>query len=106
MSTTFQVYGTNATSTSLSNSCTLVTETVAAGTRRQTTTATNSSYGQAASQAGSSRPASTQATIGAPDGNGWHYDTTALEGQQIVSGTWTAKLQLTENNNNDFIGNL
>jgi hypothetical protein len=87
--TALNVYGTNTPSTTLSSAGLLVSVTGASGNGQNTTkVGTTTQYveifgnGTTAAQTG-------VGSIPAATGNGWLFDTTLLEGQQIVAGTYT-----------------
>lgn len=89
MTTALNLYGTNAASTTMPNAGLLVSVTGASGNGQSTTKiGTTTQYveifanGTTALQTG-------VVSIGSPTGHGWLFDTTSLEGQQIIAGTWT-----------------
>lgn len=89
MTTALNVYGTNAASTTMSTAGLLVSVTGATGNGQSTTKCgTSQNYGEIYALGNTLAWAAT-GSIGSPSGHGWLFDTTSLEGQQIIAGTWT-----------------
>jgi hypothetical protein len=95
MTTALNVYGTNAASTTLSTAGLLVSVTGASGNGQSTTkcgTSTGFSEMYALGTANAWQAAGSLAAV-TPSGNGWLYDTTALENQQLAAGTYTPAIR-------------
>lgn len=93
--TALTLYGSNVASTTLTSACKLSTTT--GGTETTVTTtgpASGNGYVEFLSQGGT---ATLNASIPAPTGKGWLYDSTALEGQTIAAGNWSASFGAQDN---------
>ena len=87
MTTALTAYQSSTSATHIANAGTLIANTTGGTlTNQGETIGTATGYGQL-DAAYSSWPA--LGALGSPDGNGWLWDVTTLEGQQIVSGNWT-----------------
>jgi hypothetical protein len=91
MTTALSVFGTNTNATTLTTAGLLVSVTGAAGNSTPTTKCgTSTGYSEifALGTAATWQAGGTLASV-PPSGNGWLYDTTALENQQLAAGTFT-----------------
>lgn len=89
MTTALNVYGTNTASTTMSTAGLLVNVTGASGNGQSTSKCgTSTGYGEIYAN-GNIGSWAAAGSIGSPSGHGWLFDTTLLEGQQIIAGTWT-----------------
>lgn len=93
MATALTVYPTATAATTVTTADTLATSAPSSETSHTSKTGKSTGWGELYSQgnttawaAGSSEPAA--------DGHGWLLDATTLEGQEILSGTWTPKIKL------------
>lgn len=93
--TALTLYGSNVASTTLTSACKLATTT--GGTETTVTTtgpASGSGYVEILSQAAT---ATLNASLPSPDGKGWLFDATTLEGQTISAGNWSASFGAQDN---------
>lgn len=93
--TALTLYGSNVASSTLGTACKLATTT--GGTETSVTTtgpASGTGYVEIFSQTGT---ASLNASLPAPDGKGWLFDATTLEGQTITAGNWSASFGAQDN---------
>src|SRR5437899_6693387 len=91
MTTALNTYGTNAAATTLTTAGLLVSGTGASGNSQATSKCgTSTGYSEifALGTANAWQAGGTLASV-PPSGNGWLYDTTALENQQLAAGTFT-----------------
>lgn len=89
MATSLNVYGTNIAATTLSTAGLLVSTTGATGNGQSTSkVGTSTGYGEIFAL-GTANAWAAGGAIGSPSGNGWLFDNTSLEAQQIAAGTWT-----------------
>ena|SRR5579875_1254207 len=93
MTTALTAYLTNAATTTLTTANQLATAlNSGAATTKSTTVGTSTGYGEVYAQGNASAWAAA-GSIGNPSGNGFLWDATTLEGQQIIAGTWTPTLR-------------
>jgi len=90
--TALTLYLTNTAASSVASANGLITPAASSNASNTTMIGTSTGYGEVISQ-GSGAAWPNAGGIGAASGHGWIYDTTALEGQQIVAGNWTPTLQ-------------
>src|SRR5579875_2445445 len=93
MPTALSVYGTSTASTSLTTANKFVTVTGGTGTNEPQKLGTATGYSEIYSQ-GTTNAWQSLGSIGSPSGNGFLWDVTTLEGQQIVAGTWNASTKM------------
>lgn len=89
MTTALSVFGTNAASSTLTTAGLLVSVTGASGNGQSTSKCGTSTGYSEVYGLGTTLAWAAAGSIGSPSGNGWLFDTTSLEGQQIIAGTWT-----------------
>lgn len=97
MTTALTVYLNTAASATLSSANQLTTSTANGTTTTTRTTkvgASVSGYGECFAQTTSTAWAAA-GSIGSPSGHGWFLDDTTLDGQTIITGTWTPKVRHT-----------
>jgi hypothetical protein len=93
MVTALSVYGTNAASSTLSTAGLLVNATGASGNGQSTTKCSTSTGYSEIYALGTTNAWAAGGAIGAPSGNGWLFDVTTLEAQQLAAGTYTPKIR-------------
>lgn len=93
MVTVLSVYSTNTAATTISTANKLMTGTGAGTTNVfSSKCGTSTGYSEVYAQ-GTTNNWSAAGSLGSPSGNGFLLDSTLLEGQQIVSGTWTPRFR-------------
>ncbi len=91
MTTSLSVYGLNGASATLPGAHTLATATGGTGANISTKVGTATGWGEIQ---GSSNPWGALGSIGSQSGGGWLLDSTLLEGQELIAGTWGASIRL------------
>jgi len=91
--TALTVYGNTAASSTLSTAASMASVAGGASSSKDTKLGTATGYSELFGL-GTAGAWSGAGSIGAVSGNGWLWDVTTLEGQQIISGNWTPTLRL------------
>ena len=99
MTTPLTVYGTITHDTTLTNACTMVNGLGAAAGGVDSALGLATGFSQSYSQ-GTANAWQGLASIGPPDGNGWLWNVTTLEGQQFPAGNWAPTLRYQVNAGN------
>jgi hypothetical protein len=106
MVTALTVNGGSTASSTLSSAAAMFNATGGTGTTNNSVIGTATGYGQNYGL-GNAGAWAASGSIGSPDGNGWLFDSTVLEGQTIVAGNWSGTMKMrTGTLNQTVVGDL